>query len=71
LPDLRPQPQPREEIFASPDLGLDFGRNHRLARDDLELATQAGKTTLSFPLASHLRLRRNKTGVTSIYSNSR
>jgi hypothetical protein len=36
-------------IGASPDLGLGFRRNHRLARDGLGPTTRTGSTTLSFP----------------------
>jgi hypothetical protein len=77
-PRPRPQPRPREKVPALPDLSLGLGRSHNLARPQPRpqeksppRPTSASDRLLyrgyiiTLPLASRLRLRRNKTGVTS------
>jgi hypothetical protein len=79
-PDPRPrlQPRPREKVPTSPDLSLGLGRSHNLARPrprpqekSPPRSTSASDRLryrgyiITLPLASRLRLRRNKTGVTS------
>jgi hypothetical protein len=73
-----PRPQPWEKVPASPDVSLGLGRSHNLARprpwpqEKLPpLPTSASDRLhyrgyiITLPLASRLRLRRNKTNVTS------
>jgi hypothetical protein len=79
-PDPRPRPQPRpwEKVLASPDLSLGLGRSHNLARPQPRAQEKSPPHPTSasdrlryrgyiitLPLASRLRLRRNKTSVTS------
>jgi hypothetical protein len=77
-PRPRPQPRPREKVSASPDLSLGLGRSHNLARPRPQPQEKSPPRPTSasdrlryrgyiitLPLASRLRLRRNKTGVTS------
>jgi hypothetical protein len=76
LPDLRPRP--RGKVPVSPDLSLGLRRSHILARPQprpqeksLSRPTSASDQLrhrgyiITLPLASYLRLRRNKTGVPS------
>jgi hypothetical protein len=85
-PDPRPrsQPQPREESHPRPTSGLGLGRSHILARPRPRPQEKSPPRPTSvsdrlryrgyiitLPLASHPLLRRNKTRVTSNYSDSR
>jgi hypothetical protein len=78
-PDPRPQlqPQPREKVPASPDLSLGLRRSRCLARPQPRPQEKSSPRPTSasdrlryrgyiitLPLASRLRLQRNKTGVT-------
>jgi hypothetical protein len=77
-PRSRPTPRPQEEVSTSPDLDLGLGRSHIHARPQPQPREESPPCPTSasdqlhcrgyiitLPLASRLRLRRNKTGVTS------